>query len=108
MADNVVDLNDENFQTEVLDCDTPVLVDFWAPWCGPCKMLAPTIEELATDFDGRVKVAKLNTDEAPQVSSEMQISAIPTVLLFKDGEVIEKLVGINPKTKFAEVLEGSL
>ena len=96
---------DGNFQDEVLAADTPVLVDFWAPWCGPCKMIGPTIEELAGDYDGKVRVGKLNTDENPQVASSHNISSIPTVMLFKNGEVVDRVVGVADKTKFAAMLD---
>ena len=105
MAGNIKEFNDANFQQEVLESSEPVLVDFWAPWCGPCRMLAPTIEELAQDYEGKVKVGKLNTDESPQVAGNYGISSIPTVLLFKDGEVAERLVGLNSKNRFQEVLD---
>ena len=83
MAENVVEFTDGNFQSEVIDSDVPVLVDFWAPWCGPCKMIAPTIDELANDYAGRVKIGKLNTDENQQIPTNYQIQGIPTILLFK-------------------------
>ena len=105
MAGNVREFTDANFQSEVLDSSEPVLVDFWAPWCGPCKMIAPTIEELAGEYQGRVRIGKLNTDENPQTATAHQISAIPTVLLFKDGQIVNKFVGVNPKSKFASALD---
>jgi thioredoxin 1 len=105
MADNVLEFTDGNFQADVIDADQPVLVDFWAPWCGPCKMLAPTIEELAGDYDGRARVGKMNTDENPETATTHQISAIPTVMLFKGGEIVERFVGVTPKEKFAEALD---
>jgi thioredoxin 1 len=108
MAENVMDFTDENFEGEVLKADQPVLVDFWAPWCGPCKMLTPIIEELAADYDGRVRVGKVNTDENPQTASGHSISAIPTVMLFKDGEVVDRFVGVTPKDKFAASLDSHL
>ena len=108
MADNVLEFPDGNFQSEVIDSDQPVLVDFWAPWCGPCKMLAPTIEELASDYDGRARVGKMNTDENPQTATTHQISAIPTVMLFKGGEIVERFVGVTPKEKFSEALDSHL
>ena len=108
MADNVLEFTDGNFQSEVIDSDQPVLVDFWAPWCGPCKMLAPTIEELASDYDGRARVGKMNTDENPQTATTHQISAIPTVMLFKGGEIVERFVGVTPKEKFSEALDSHL
>jgi thioredoxin 1 len=104
MAGKVLEVSDENFQKEVLDSTLPVLVDFWAPWCGPCRMLTPTIEELAKDLDGKVKVAKLNTDESPATAGSLDISSIPTVLLFKGGKVVDRLVGLNPKSRFQEMI----
>jgi thioredoxin 1 len=105
MAGNVLDFNDDNFQTEVVDSQEPVLVDFWAPWCGPCKMLAPTIDQLATEYAGKVRIGKVNTDESPKVASQHQINAIPTVMLFKGGKVVERFVGVTPKAKFAAALD---
>jgi len=108
MAGNLVEFTDDTFETEVLKADQPVLVDFWAPWCGPCKLLTPTIEELADDFDGKVRVGKMNTDENPQTSMNHQISAIPTVILFQNGEPVERFVGVTPKEKFASAIENHL
>ena len=105
MAENVIELSDDNFDEEVLKASEPVLVDFWAEWCMPCRMLAPTIEELANDFAGRVKVGKLDTDANRDVSVKFGISAIPTIILFKDGEVVHKFVGVTPKQEFASELE---
>ena len=104
MAGNVMEFTDVNFQKEVLDSPVPVLVDFWAPWCGPCRMLAPTIEELANEFNGKVKVGKLNTDESPETAGSFGISSIPTNLFFKNGQVVDRLVGLNPKSRFQEML----
>lgn len=101
MAGNVIEFTDGNFQTEVLTADQPVLVDFWAPWCGPCKMLTPTIEELANDFAGQVRIGKLNTDDNPNTASEHGISAIPTLMLFKNGELVERMTGVVPKDQLA-------
>ena len=108
MAGNVLEFNDTNFQSEVLDSGQPVLVDFWAPWCGPCKMLAPTIDELADEYNGRIRIGKMNTDESPQTATSHGISAIPTVMLFKGGEVVERFVGVTPKDKFASSLDSHL
>jgi len=104
MSANVLEFSDASFQSEVIASNEPVLVDFWAPWCGPCKKLAPTIEELAGEFEGKVRIGKLNTDENPQTATELKISAIPTVMLFKGGEVIERFVGIEKKEKLADAL----
>jgi thioredoxin 1 len=94
---NVVKLTESNFKEEVVDSLSPVLVDFWAEWCGPCKMLAPILNELANEYDGKVKVGKLNIDESPGVANEYGIRAIPTLLIFKDGQVAEQVVGLRSK-----------
>lgn len=101
-------LNDSNFEQEVLKSDTPVLVDFWAPWCGPCRMLAPVIEELAKEYEGKLKVAKLNTDEAPQTSAAFKISSIPTVLFFKGGQVVGQSIGLQSKAALQEKINSIL
>lgn len=108
MAGNVVEFTDDNFDTEVLQSSQPVLVDFWAPWCGPCRLIAPTVEELSNDYSGRVKVGKLNTDDNPKVASSYGISAIPTVLLFKGGQIVDKFVGVQPKTRMSSAMDGHL
>jgi thioredoxin 1 len=94
---NIVTLTDANFKEEVLQSQTPVLVDFWAEWCGPCKMLAPILDEIASDYDGRVKVAKVNVDEHSAVAGEYGIRAIPTLLIFKNGQIVEHVVGLKSK-----------
>ncbi|MBI3467827.1 MAG: thioredoxin, partial [Planctomycetes bacterium] len=102
MAGNLKEFDDANFQQEVLQSTTPVLVDFWAPWCGPCRMLTPTIEELAKDYEGKVKFGKLNTDDSPDTATNYGISSIPTILFFKGGDVVDRLVGVNPKSRFQQ------
>src|SRR5262249_10270021 len=106
MAGIVKEFTDGNWNSEVLDSSIPVVVDFWAPWCTPCRMLAPTIEKLAGDYEGRVKVGKMNTDENQDTPVSLRISAIPTVLFFQNGkEVTEaRLIGVNPENKFKESL----
>jgi thioredoxin 1 len=99
------EFTDANFKSEVLESEQPVLVDFWAVWCGPCRAVGPTIEELAGQYDGTVKVGKLNIDENPHAPSDFNISSIPAVLLFKDGEVVEMLVGVQPKERYEQTLE---
>jgi len=97
MAGNVVELDDSTFDETVHNSEKPVLVDFWAPWCGPCKMMAPIIEEVARDYSGRANICKLNTDDARDSAMEFNISAIPTLILFKDGEIRKKWVGLTSK-----------
>jgi thioredoxin 1 len=107
MADSVkyVTLTDDNFQQEVLESDRPVLVDFWATWCGPCRHIAPTIEKLAADFDGRAKVAKLDVDHNPQTAMQFGIRSIPTLLFFKDGRVVDQAIGVLPERQLADKLD---
>jgi len=105
---NVLELTDGNFQQQVAESAVPVLVDFWAEWCTPCKMLAPTIEELAADYSGKVKVGKVDTDANREVSLKFNISAIPTLLLFKDGKVVKKLVGLQPKKALKAAVDAVL
>ncbi len=95
---------EENFKSEVIESSQPVLVDFWAEWCGPCKMIAPAIEELAADFDGKAKVVKVNVDEQPKLAQEYGVRSIPTLLFFRDGKVAEQLVGAAQKDALAEKL----
>ncbi len=96
-SDTVLELTDANFEDEVVKSDQPVLVDFWAEWCMPCRMIAQTIEDVAGQFQGKVKVGKVDTDSNREVSMKYGISAIPTILLFKNGEVVRKFVGVTPK-----------
>ena len=99
-SENVKEFTDQNFDSEVLKSSTPVLVDFWAEWCMPCRMLTPTIEKLARDYAGKVKVGKLDTDANRDVAIKYSISAIPTVILFKDGQVAQKFVGLRQEREF--------
>lgn len=100
-----ITLTTSNFEKEVLESDLPVLVDFWADWCGPCKMLAPTIEEIAKEYEGKVKVGKVNIDEFAQLAIKYGVASIPTVILFKDGQAVDKSVGFVPKANLEAMLK---
>ncbi len=100
-----ITLTDTNFRNEVLESQEPVLVDFWAPWCGPCKMIAPVIEEVAKEFAGKVKVGKLNTDDNQNTAAQFRIMGIPSLLIYKDGEVVDRIVGVVPKQQIVQKLE---
>ncbi len=104
MAGKVISVNESNFEQEVLNSDVPVLVDFWAPWCGPCRLIAPIVEEIAEEMAGRAKVVKVNTDENPNLAMKYGIRAIPTIMVFKNGRVVDTRVGVQPK----EVLKALL
>ena len=106
-SENVVEFTDENFESEVLKSSQPVLVDFWAEWCMPCRMLAPTIEKIAKDYSGKVKVGKLDTDANRDVAMKYSISAIPTVILFRNGQVAQKFVGLRQERDFKEALDAA-
>lgn len=100
-----VAVTDASFKQDVLESEIPVLVDFWAPWCGPCRMVAPVVDEIAQQYDGQVKVVKLNTDENPNVASQYGIRSIPTLMIFKGGQRVDMVVGAVPKTTLANTLE---
>ena len=104
MAGSVLEVNDANFQAEVLDSDLPVIVDFWAAWCGPCRMVGPLIEEIANDYEGKVKVTKLNVDENRETAGKFGIMSIPTILMFKEGSVSKQVVGAMPKSALVSEL----
>lgn len=101
-----VEVTVDNFDA-LINSDSPTLIDFWAPWCGPCRALGPTIEELATEFQGKSVVGKLNVDDHPTLASKFGVSSIPSVMIFKNGQVIETLVGLRPKATYAEILESN-
>ncbi len=104
-ATNVVILSEANFQNEVIAAPQPVLVDFWAPWCGPCRTIGPIVNELAKDFDGRAKVAKVNVDDAPALAQRFGIQGIPTILIFRDGRVVDQVTGVVPKRELTAKLD---
>lgn len=105
MAGNIIELTDEIFDSTVHTGDMPVLVDFWAPWCGPCRMLAPVIEEIANEYAGKAKICKLNTDEHHEAAVEFGISAIPTLILFNKGEIVKKWVGLAKKSDITDAID---
>ena len=108
MAGTVTEVTDDNFQAEVLEAGTPVLVDFWAPWCGPCRMVAPVVEEIAKERGDALKVVKLNVDENQQTAIAYDVMSIPTLILFSGGQVAKKVIGAYPKRKLEAELEPSL
>ena len=103
-----VEITDDNFETEVIKSDKPVLIDFWAVWCGPCKLIAPIVEELAGEFDGKVKIGKLDVDSNQQTSIKFGVRSIPTLLLFKGGNLKDTIIGAVPKSKIVEKLNAVL
>ena len=108
MSENTATLTDGNFDDSVIKSTVPVLVDFWAEWCGPCRMIGPTVEELATDYSGKVTIGKLNVDDNPNTATQFGVRSIPTLLLFKGGEVVESVVGLTDKTRLQALLDKHL
>jgi thioredoxin 1 len=106
--DKIVEITGANFQSEVLGSQVPVLVDFWATWCGPCRMVAPSLAELADELDGRVRIAKLDVDHCQEVAETYGVQSIPTFILFKDGQVADRMMGALPKPKLAQFIERNL
>ncbi len=104
MAD-ILEVTDESFESEIMQSETPAMVDFWAAWCGPCRMVAPVVEELATQYQGKIKVAKMDVDQNRQTPAKFGIRNIPTLILFKDGEVAQTIVGAQPKSSIEEGLK---
>lgn len=107
-SEAVLQITDENFEQEVINSDVPVLVDFWAEWCMPCRMLGPVIDEIASEFTGKAKVGKVDTDANREVSLKFEISAIPTVLLIKGGQIVQKFVGVNGKQEYVDALNAAI
>jgi thioredoxin 1 len=108
MSDNLLHVSDDEFETQVLNSEVPVLVDFWAPWCGPCRFVGPIIEDLSKEYDGQMLFAKLNTDENPETPGRYGIMSIPSLLLFKDGELVGRTVGMRPKPALKQWIDGAL
>ena len=107
-SDKAVELKDETFEADVLQSSKPVLVDFWAPWCGPCKAIGPIIDELADTFEGQITIGKLNVDDNPETPSKFGVRGIPTLILFKDGQVFDQVVGAVPKNQLEELIKKAL
>ena len=108
MMSKPVEIEEAKFEDAVLKSETPVMVDFWAPWCGPCKMVAPVVEELAEDYDGQVHFVKINVDDSPRIASQYGVMSIPTLILFKDGQPVSNVVGFRPKNELKKSLDEAL
>ncbi len=108
MGEHTIDVTDDTFEAEVTSSDIPVLVDFWAPWCGPCKAIAPMVDELASDYEGKIKVVKINVDDNPKTPGKFSVRGIPTLIVFKNGEVADQLVGAVPKAQLEGIIQKAL
>jgi len=107
-SEKVVTLSEDNWEQEVLKSDTPVLVDFWAQWCGPCRMVAPVLDQIASEMDGKVRIAKLDVDSNQKIAYQFQVSSIPTFILFKDGQMADRMMGAMPKSAFESFINRNL
>ncbi|MGH9441111.1 MAG: thioredoxin [Thermoanaerobaculia bacterium] len=108
MSENVQEISDASFENDVVKSETPVFVDFWAPWCGPCRAVAPIVEELASQYQGKLKVAKMNVDDSPEVAQKFMVTSIPTFILFKNGQAADRTMGAMPKGQFERFIERNL
>ena len=108
MSDHVKQISDSEFEGTVLQSNTPVFVDFWAPWCGPCRIIAPAIDDLAPGYDGKIAFTKMNVDENPMVAQKYQVTSIPTLMIFKNGQVADRLIGALPKTELQKFIDRNL
>ena len=106
--ENVLVVTKDNFEQEVLKSDKPILLDFWAPWCGPCRAVSPLMDQIADEFEGKARVGKVNVDEQPELSQKFRVMSIPTVMLFKDGEMKEKIIGARTKEEFSDLINKNL
>jgi thioredoxin 1 len=104
---NVAEFSDSTFQGDVLQSEVPVLVDFWAPWCGPCRMIAPVVEELAKENQGAIKIGKVNIDDNPDVAMNYSVNSIPTLMIFKGGQVVDRFVGVQPKSRLQQAIDAA-
>ena len=107
-SDGIIELSDSTFESEVVNSDVPVLVDFWAPWCGPCRAVAPIVEEISSSYEGKIKVGKMNVDENQSTTMKFGIRSIPTIIMFKGGEAVDQIIGAVPKGEIERVVEKSL
>ena len=107
-SDAIIEISDSNFESEVVNSDLPVLIDFWAPWCGPCRAIAPLVEEISSSYAGKIKVGKMNVDENQSTTMKFGIRSIPTLIMFKGGEAVDQIIGAVPKSEIERVVEKSL